>query len=256
MTDTGINFQNINGYFGLGWTGFGSPFSGVGDLRFGVAHAIAFDLNQISNTRAELDLLDMGDVNLSYGGNTLQLLKMNFPPSVYYSSIGFNIRPDLVSIPFLPHTAYEFETTGSDKIPPIKIALTTPAQLLEITSPASLETFNPSNDLTVTWTAATSNNGRTLLTVTPMPIIDISNPPNPDGIFFKPFQTVINGNITSYTIPADTLGRLANFPDGIELQGVSLHVSQFITEFKDVADKKFAAVLHNGDVVFLNKAKN
>jgi hypothetical protein len=156
----GVDVDGASGVFSIGWRQMIVPEDQTTTLR-GDAMAIAFDGTQDETAPFRtLSGIDMGTVYLNYSGNHRELAKKEgHRRGVFYALFPERPEPTEPGLEFVAGGSYEFEMTGSEAFSPLKVSLTAPQELLQISSHTNGDQINPSSDLTVTWTGGSADGG-------------------------------------------------------------------------------------------------
>lgn len=163
--DENTDTLKADGMFSLSWGKFKIPFLGS-SFTTGHAMAVAFSGSQ-QRGYFQYGGIDMGTVNLSFAGDTLELNSMRGKRNnyVYLSLPNFKNRQrgqfkvfDFSMVPFLTNTTYTFSASGSDDFDAVNLSMQTPEAMLELTNITEGQSINPAEDLTVEWTGGKSGN--------------------------------------------------------------------------------------------------
>ena len=283
-------FADKDAIFSLGFSEYYDPFEETVKQRSD-AFAVAPDSDTFAGPRSRAGK-DMGTFTLTVNGTAIELHKIEMRNGGVFYNYGRrkpgNPRGEMHgdngevgdAIPFLPGTAYRFETSGAGDFPALSLEITTPAAALEITSPAADASLDPSSDLVVSWQGGESSQKLMLSLV---PIFDRSNFRGPGARFSAqgsnggPFgghrggpgkrfgrsgmqpgqfhdlhqRYVIEENNGSYTIPASEIANLLAV-EGV--QGIAIHVSQLQAVEVEDGDAIYALIVRQGDSVRLSVA--
>jgi hypothetical protein len=161
MSETaGVQVDNASGVFSIGWRQIIVPEDQTTTLR-GDAMAIAFDgtQNETAPFRTRSGM-DMGSVFLNYGENHRELNKKEgFRRGIFYCLFPERPEPTEPGLEFIPGGSYEFEVSGSESFSPVKVSITAPTALMNITSHANGDRVDGSSDLTITWDGGSADGG-------------------------------------------------------------------------------------------------
>lgn len=254
MKAGGMPMDSAAGVFSIGWNEIFRPIEDSSEVR-GMAFAVAFgeDITDLLHLRKIG--LDMGDLFINYSGNQVQMYKNIHPTrgiaySLFERPFGHCNSENLLE--FIPNTDYQFEVTGSEDFAPVTINVTSPAALMDITSPAFGEVIDPTQDLTINWEGG--NEGKVGIRLMP----HIRPHRGPGGVYsgrgeeHPPFDRVIfvilDENTGTYTFPAQQIQRILN---GINAEGLRAEVSQM--DFGEVQHENgpLHTAMRNGNSVML-----
>lgn len=156
----GVDVDGTAGVFSIGWRQIIVPEDQTTTLR-GDALAIAFDGTQDETAPYRtMSGIDIGTVFLNYGVNHRELAKKEgHRRGTFYSLFPERPEPTEPGLEFVAGGTYEFEVTGSANFSPLKVSLTAPRELLQISSHTNGDQIDPSSDLTVTWTGGSADGG-------------------------------------------------------------------------------------------------
>ena len=259
MKDGGMPLDSAAGIFSIGWNEIFRPFMDSSRIK-GMAFAVAFGERPTDLPHFRKFGLDMGDIFINYPGNQVEMYKHIHPRrgvaySLFERPFGHCDSENMLE--FIPNTDYQFEVTGSENFAPITITLTSPAALMNITSPAFGEIINPAEDLTINWEGGTE--GKVGIRLMPDfrhrrehdggpggghggPGPD-QNPPMHRVIFI-----ILDTNTGTYTFSAEQIQDLLN---GIPANGLRAEVSQM--DFGEVAHENgtIRTAMRNGNTVMM-----
>ena len=259
MKSGGMPLDSAAAVFSIGWNEIFRPFMDSSRIK-GMAFAVAFGERTTDLPHFKKFGLDMGDVFINYSGNQIELYKHTHPMrgiaySLFERPFGHFESENLLE--FIPNTEYQFEVTGSEVFAPITITLTSPAALMNITSPAFGEIINPDEDLTINWEGG--NEGKVGIRLMPDfrhrrghnggpggmhggPEPD-QNPPMHRVIF-----VILDTNTGTYTFSAEQIQELL---EGIPANGLRAEVSQM--DFGEVAHENgtIRTAMRNGNSVMM-----
>jgi hypothetical protein len=255
MKAGGMPLDDVAGVFSIGWNEIFRPYMDSSEVK-GMAFAVAFGERNSNLEHFRKYGLDMGDVFINYAGNYVEMYKHIHPRrGVAYSLFErpFGHCPSEKLLEFMPNSEYQFEVTGSEYFYPITITLTSPAVLMNITSPDFGEIINPAEDLTITWEGGEEGKvGIRLMPDlrhhkgaerTPGGRPGVPNPPMHRVIF-----VILETNTGTYTFTAQQIQELIN---GIPANGLRAEVSQM--DFGEVQHENgtLRTAMRNGDSVML-----
>jgi len=254
MKDGGMQLDSAAGVFSIGWNEIFRPFMDSSRIK-GMAFAVAFGERQSDLPHLRKFGLDMGDITINYSANQVEMYKHIHPMrgiaySLFERPFGQCNSENMLE--FIPNTDYQFEVTGSENFAPITITLTSPAALMNITSPAFGEIINPAEDLTINWEGG--NEGKVGIRL--MPAFRPHRGPGEGhpgrGDVHPPFDRVIfvilDENTGTYTFPAQQIQRILN---GIPANGLRAEVSQM--DFGEVEHQNgtLHTAMRNGNSVMM-----
>ncbi|RQW06630.1 MAG: hypothetical protein EH225_02965 [Calditrichaeota bacterium] len=254
----GIAFQNINGIFTIGWRNFFRTNVLFGEPA-GHAFAVASDRIQNNPPRPLHGGLDMGEIDIVFDNNRVEMIKRDHPlGGTVYMAGPHPGNPPVNPLVFIPNIDYMFEITGSQYFPASDIILHSPAALLEISSHAHGQKIRPDNDLILEWTGGISGTG-VVLHVVPLrgnfqnPI----GPGNRPGRLLAPLPPLLphgiikrlDDNPGQYTFTTDEIQNLIR-RSGAE--AIVCGVSQWESENVSLNNLRLKTILQNEDRVFLN----
>jgi hypothetical protein len=164
----GIAIDSSNGEFSIGWNQFVGPLTQTTE-RVGDASVVVFDsLVTISERRSPHAGKDIGSVYLNYSGNHQEFKKIQHPfGGTFYSIFQHLFGQTSAGVSFAGNTSYEFEVTGSSSFSAVKVAITSPSALINITSHANGQQVSADSNLTLAWLGGNPT-GSVLVRVTPM----------------------------------------------------------------------------------------
>jgi hypothetical protein len=259
MKNGGMHLDSAAGVFSIGWNEIFRPFMDSSRIK-GMAFAVAFGERQSDLPHFRKFGLNMGDITINYPGNQVEMHK-HFHPlrGVAYSLFErpFGQCNSENMLEFIPNTDYEFEVSGSENFAPISITLTSPAVLMNITSPAFGEVIDPAQDLTINWEGG--NEGKVGIRLMPAFRPHRGHDGGPGGMHEGPGSdpmppmdrvifVILDENTGTYTFPAQQIQRILN---GIPANGLRAEVSQM--DFGEVQHEN--GILHtamrNGNSVMM-----
>lgn len=260
LQESGVSVDSSYGIFSIGWNQF-IRFDQSDATVSGHAMAAAFDeLQTAPNRRRLAAALDMGDVTISYGSNSIALNRKNnrrHGSSNVYTLFHSRRDSGAVALEFIPDAVYTFTATGSDQFSALTTSITAPASLLDITSHSIGDTVSGSNDLTVTWSGGKIDAGIALRLT---PRLDNSGRIFGGRHHFRPGQRPLphqhagsiivrlENNPGSYTFSATDI---ADLLDQTDAAGLAVSIGQFeILDF-DHDGRNYKTVMRNGDRVRL-----
>lgn len=161
--NAGIEIEDVDALFSLGWKEFANPMAGEAVLRSEV-FAVAPSQDSTLSPRLRGGL-DMGSVGLSYGTESVELNKIEKRNGGIFYSLGRPVRhgrfgpPDSSGgdIPFIAGATYTFTTTGTESFPEVNVSITAPGQRVSITSPAQGSEVDVTSDLLITWSGGVAD---------------------------------------------------------------------------------------------------
>ena len=153
MKDGGMPLDSAAGVFSIGWNEIFRPSMDSSEIK-GMAFAVAFGERPTDLPHFRKYGLDMGEIFINYSGNQVEMYKHIHPRrgvaySLFERPFGHCESENMLE--FIQNTDYQFVVSGSEVFAPITIKLTSPAALMNITSPAFGEIINPAEDLTINW---------------------------------------------------------------------------------------------------------
>jgi hypothetical protein len=255
MKAGGMPLDSTAGVFSIGWNEIFRPFMDSSSIK-GMAFAVAFGERPTDLPHFRKYGLDMGDVIISYSGNQVEMYKHIHPRrgiaySLFERPFGHCETENMLE--FVPNTEYQFEVTGSEDFAPITISLTSPAALMNITSPSFGEIIDPTQDLTLNWEGG--NEGKVAVRLMP----NMKPRRGPGGMHegpgpeqHPPFDRVIfvilDENTGTYTFTAQQIQELLN---GINANGLRAEVSQM--DFGEVEHENgtLRTAMRNGNGVMM-----
>ena len=153
LKSTGVDFENADAIFELGWM----PDEMASNSQLvAEAFAIAFNKTAIQNNNAPFSL-DMGSVTLNYNNQQAELIKTKEEFGVFYDLFGgfddddFHNQQSQIQIPFIPGATYRYTASGSADFDALSLDLTAPTSPLQITSPTNDGIYKTGDSLLVTW---------------------------------------------------------------------------------------------------------
>ncbi len=279
---SGVNVDGTAGVFSIGWRQIIVPEDQTTTLR-GDAMAIAFDGTQDETAPYRtMSGIDIGTVFLNYGGNQRELAKKEgHRRGTFYCLFPERPEPTEPGLEFIAGGSYEFEVTGSTDFSPLKVSLTAPQEILQISSHTNGDQIDPSSDLTVTWTGGSADGG-VLVRLRPFFL------PPTDGLqardrfregikqggprhqwwsdeggekgfhhgpggghpfgpirFHRGFLVTLDSNPGTITIPADEIQKVLGLCGTTEIAVV---VSQISSQSIDHDSKSYTLLIRNGDM--------
>ena len=160
-------------------------------------------------------------------------------------------------IEVMPNTEYQFEVTGSEYFAPITITVTSPAELMNITSPTFGKVINPDEDLTINWECG--NEGKVGIRLMPAFRPHRGHDGGSGGMHGGPGHdpippmdrvifVILDENTGTYTFAAQQIQELIN---GIPAEGLRAEVSQM--DFGEVQHQNgmLHTAMRNGNSVML-----
>jgi len=258
---SGINMDSANVIFSLGWNQFIGPMH-QGSNHSSHARAVGFEEPQNIHPRLRGGE-DLGTVNINYSGQQIELNKIQTPEEdIFYSNF---IKPhkrhsrkrgpggqngsdgNIVDIQYNPSTEYQFVTTGAGNFNPISMSVTSPAELLDITSNQNGDTINVNNDLSLTW-AGGSETDKIAIRILPHQFPGHGRHPHPrhfaEGIFI-----LLDTNTGQHTISTTELWNLVNSTNTAE---IAIMVTQLSISEIENDGMIYHAVMRSGDRIIVN----
>jgi hypothetical protein len=259
MKAGGMPLDSVAGVFSIGWNEIFRPFMDTSNIK-GMAFAVAFGDRPADLPHFRKFGLDMGDIFINYSGNQIQMYKnihprMGVAYSLFERPFGHCEAENLLE--FIPNTEYQFEVTGSEYFAPVTITVTSPAALMNITSPVFGDIIDPTQDLTINWEGG--NEGKVAVRL--MPSLKPRRGPGggPGGMHegpgpeqHPPFDRVIfvilDENTGTYTFTAQQIQELLN---GFNANGLRAEVSQM--DFGSVEHENgiLRTAMRNGNSVMM-----
>ena len=259
MNAGGMPLDSSAGVFSIGWNEIFRPFMDTSNIK-GMAFAVAFGERPADLPHFRKFGLDMGDVFINYSGNQIQMYKnvhrrMGVAYSLFERPFGHCNTENLLE--FIPNTGYQFEVTGSEYFAPITITVTSPAALMNITSPTFGEVIDPTQDLTITWDGG--NAGKVGIRLMPALKPRRGHDGGPGGMHGGPGHgpnppmdrvifVILETNTGTYTFTAQQIQEIIN---GIPADGLRAEVSQM--DFIDVEHPNgtLHTAMRNGNSVMM-----
>lgn len=275
----GFPFDGSNAVFSIDWNNFpgrnmlpnSAPLSG---------HVFAMAYPDIDDTSQVSQLLrigqDMGMVMLRYAENQIELNKIETPfGGIFYSNfepgaIGrrgrlgqlhlMGDRPvrsrlqniglqgpggNFTPVEFIADTQYTFEISGNESFEPFNIAVTSPAELIAITSHTFGSEIDTSADLRLTWAGA--SDGQVLIRLMAPRMMDANAAYDPQNRT-KSILFIQQANTGEVTIPKEDLQALTKnaMMPMLWIHLSALQISEVIQD-----DQTYHAVMRNGTQVLL-----
>ena len=243
---------------------------GVDSDPRGHARAIAFGEALEDGRRSGID---MGTVTLSYPDDQVELTKRERPKGgTIYTSFSGPRHENPTSVGFAGNGEYEFDVSGSDQFAAVKLSVTAPSELMNITSHSRGDTVIPGEDLVIEWSGG--GDGKVAISIAALTgeCPDKQDRPNgprgrgerrgrhgggpggPGGYggghpkAANVLLEMIDGNNGEYTLTADRFAELVGDSGATR---IAVHVSQLIASDVDHGGETLWAVLHTGDRVML-----
>jgi len=259
MKSGGMPLDSAAAVFSIGWNEIFRPFMDSSRIK-GMAFAVAFGERTTDLPHFKKFGLDMGDVFINYSGNQIEMYKHNHPGrgiaySLFERPFGHCESENLLE--FIPNTEYQFEVTGSEVFAPITITLTSPAALMNITSPAFGEIINPAEDLTINWEGG--NEGKVGIRLMPDFRHRGGHNGGPGGMHGGPgpdqnppmhriIFVILDTNTGTYTFSAEQIQELLN---GIPANGLRAEVSQMDFGELEHENGTLRTAMRNGNSVMM-----
>ena len=255
MKDGGMPLDSAAGIFSIGWNEIFRPFMDSSRIK-GMAFAVAFGERESGLLHFRKFGLDMGNIFINYSGNQVEMYKHIHPMrgiaySLFERPFGHCESENMLE--FIPNTDYQFEVSGSENFAPITITLTSPSELMDITSPTFGEFINPAEDLTINWEGG--NEGKVGVRLMPdfRPRKGPGGKPGGRGKDPKPLMdriifVILDENTGTYTFTAQQIQELIN---GIPADGLRAEVSQM--DFSEVEHENgtLRTAMRNGNSVMM-----
>ena len=259
MNAGGMPLDSSAGVFSIGWNEIFRPFMDTSNIK-GMAFAVAFGERPADLPHFRKFGLDMGDVFINYSGNQIQMYKnvhrrMGVAYSLFERPFGHCNTENLLE--FIPNTEYQFEVTGSEYFAPITITVTSPAALMNITSPTFGEVIDPTQDLTITWDGG--NAGKVGIRLMPALKPRRGHDGGPGGMHGGPGHdpnppmdriifAILDENTGTYTFTSEQIQELIN---GIPADGLRAEVSQM--DFGEVEHENgtLHTAMRNGNIIMM-----
>ena len=256
LDDGGIvPLDSAYGVFSIGWNQFITPDQQE-ETTGSHAFAVAYDELSAIGIRRKAGGVDLGDVSISYAGNSIALSeKATRMGGFIYSLFNHPRNTTAQEIEFVGGETYQMIISGSDNFTPLTVALTAPSSAISVDSPANGDTVDAAQDLVINWSGGTTDDPVLLK------IVAHDRPGGPKGRHgHKPgdrpmphempgavFVTLDN-NPGTYTVTAaelqDLLGDAAS-------QHLAVHVSQVVKSTITHDGNPYIAALRTGDRVIL-----
>jgi len=260
MKAGGMPLDSAAGVFSIGWDEIFRPFMDTSNIK-GMAFAVAFGDRPADLPHFRKFGLDMGDIFINYSGNQIQMYKNMHPRrgvaySLFERPFGHCEAENLLE--FIPNTEYQFEVTGSEYFAPVTITVTSPAALMNITSPAFGDIIDPTQDLTITWEGG--NAGKVGVRLMPHLRPRRGHDGGPGGMYggdfrpepMPPFDHVIfvilDENTGTYTFTAEQIQDLIN---GIPANGLRAEVSQMDFGSVEHENGTLRTAMRNGNSIMM-----
>jgi len=255
MKDGGMPLDSAAGVFSIGWNEIFRPFMDSSRIK-GMAFAVAFGERESGLLHFRKSGLDMGNIFINYSGSQVEMYKHIHPMrGVAYSLFErpFGRCNSENMLEFMPNTNYQFEVSGSANFAPITITLTSPSELMDITSPAFGEIINHAEDLTINWEGG--NEGKVGIRLMPdlKPRKGPGGKPGGRGKDPKPpmdrvIIVILETNTGTYTFSAEQIQQILN---EISSDGLRAEVSQM--DFGEVEHENgtLHTAMRNGNSVMM-----
>lgn len=156
--EAGINVEDVDAIFSLGWHPFKSPRSEEEGIR-SQAFAVAPNADATMQPRLRGGL-DMGQVILNYAEGSAELRKIEKRRGGVFYRLGkmrpgpfgrFGADEEDVNVPFIAGGTYTFVVTGSEDFPAISLEVTAPSDPIQITSHSDDAEIDANSALDITW---------------------------------------------------------------------------------------------------------
>jgi hypothetical protein len=261
MKAGGMPLDSAAGVFSIGWNEIFRPFMDTSNIK-GMAFAVAFGDRPADLPHFKKFGLDMGDVFINYAGNQIQMykhvhLRRGVAYSLFERPFGHCEPENLLE--FIPNTEYQFEVTGSEYFAPVTITVTSPAALMNITSPAFGDIIDPTQDLTITWEGG--NAGKVGVRLMPHLKPRRGHDGGPGGMhgggefgpepkppFDRVIFVILDENTGTYTFTSEQIQELIN---GIPTNGLRVEVSQMDFGTVEHENGTLRTAMRNGNSIML-----
>jgi hypothetical protein len=260
MKDGGMPLDSAAGVFSIGWNEIFRPFMDSSRIK-GMAFAVAFGERGTDLQHFRKFGLDMGDITINYSGNQVEMYKHIHPMrgvaySLFERPFGHSNSENMLQ--FIPNTDYQFEVTGSENFAPITITLTSPAALMNITSPTFGEFINPAEDLTINWEGG--NEGKVGVRLMPALRPRSGHDGGPGGMhgggpghdpnppMHRVIFVILETNTGTYTFTSEQIQELIN---GIPADGLRAEVSQMDFGEVEHPNGTLHTAMRNGNSVMM-----
>ena len=226
----------------------------------GMAFAVAFGERPADLPHFKRFGLDMGDVFINYSGSQIQMYKNIHPRrgvaySLFERPFGHCEPENLLE--FIPNTEYQFEVTGSEYFAPVTITVTSPAALMNITSPEFGDFIDPTQDLTINWEGG--NEGKVGVRLMPQMRPRRVHDGGPGGRHGEPgpepmppmdrvIFVILDENTGTYTFTSEQIQELIN---GIPVNGLRAEVSQMDFGAVEHENGTLRTAMRNGNSIML-----
>ena len=267
LQKAGINTENLDAYFSLGWTSYPAYDSTetINEI-YSFGYAGAFDEATYKN-------FDMGDVAVSYGSDKTDFNKYEYEftytdeqgnvvteKDIFYDLYKFpmteeeimdeNFLFEEVELPYFGGQDYVFTATGSDEFPAVTISVTAPAEQLEITEPKSDVEIDLNTPLTIKWQGG---QGTSQLFLSVYPMLDWENISEDDwdsideefDFDFGVFKEV-DANTGEYTLTPEEMKSISE--DDLII-GLFIDVYNYNVVSTNEGGKNIVAELHLGNSI-------
>lgn len=274
-----VALDPASGVFSLDWRKVFHPNEQTTDL-VGNAMGVAFGSEQEIFPGIKKSGIDIGSIFLNYNGTQLEIPKQTTPDGGFVYTFmnrpmggkgkGHGGPPPTqmsapVSIPFVSGGSYEFEITGSDAFAGIKLQVTAPTSLIDITNYADADSVDQTSDLTINWAGGLSTDS-VLIKVAILPEMPADNNPGGKGGHGKhggndgngepgmkeghpDFLKLVESNTGSYTLTAATIADILAATSGSK---IAISVGQVSSVDTEHATGTLKTLLRNEDSVVLN----
>lgn len=254
-----------SGIFTISWRNMFRPMNTSSEL-LGNAMGVAFGSEQAIYPGIRKSGIDIGTVYLNYGGSQVEIPKQTAPNGGYVYTFeqkpqggkhGKGQHPPMPPtfqsfVSFIPGGNYEFEITGSAAFEGIKLNLTAPQTLIDITNYNNGDNVSSTSDLTIEWTGGlASDSVLVMLSILP----DMQQGKGMKGGQQKDHQTkpdmyrLVESNTGSVIISAATIADLKSKFAGSKL---AVHVGQVVSFDTEHTTGTLKILLRNDDAVILN----
>jgi len=275
----GFPIEGSSGVFSIDWNSFvGRDLIQVNAPVAGHVFAVAYNESADSGNLGRFLRIgqDIGSVFLKYSETNIELNKIDTPHGgIFYTNympqfigrrgrigqipsrgnrsfgnhqqvINFNgPAANFVPVEFIADTEYKFEIGGSDNLSPFEVSITSPSELVNLTSHGNRDEIDVENDLKLTWDGA--SDGQVIIRVTAPQIYRRDERRGPIKYTEGILETT-QANTGEFIIPKE---RLQTVVENSILPMLWIHVSAFQVNEVEHESKKYHGIMRTGDQVIV-----
>jgi hypothetical protein len=243
----GMQIPEGDGVFSIGWNEIFRPFNDDSQIK-GMSFAVAFGDRNTESLHFPRFGIDMGTIMINYASNQIEMHKFFHPRrGTAYSLFNRPFGASELLLDYIPDTEYTFNISGSENFPSGQLTLTSPVSLIDITSHTHGDTFNPNQDLHLTWEGGNTDGKIAIQFLVHLRFQGAGNN-HPAPKVKHIIVEILENNPGEYTIPSERLRRLLSVTGA---ERIVIGVSQFDLGETELNGKLIHTAMRNGTSVML-----